>query len=104
MNETKVDFAAHSWKENAAGARCKEAARNGKKLRVVEFTEEFVERDWCLKAHAGYVLDGEMEITFAAAGTERFVAGDGLIIAHGERHKARVTGTKVKLLLVEDED
>ncbi len=106
MHKTRVDFAALSWKENAAGARSKEVTRNGKKLRLVEFTGEFIERDWCLKAHAGYVLEGEMEIIFATGATERFVAGDGLIIgdAEGARHKARVAGAKVRLLLVEDED
>ncbi len=48
-------------------------------------------------------MDGELEITFSDR-TERFSAGDGIIIAGGEkeRHKAKVVGSVVKLMLVEE--
>jgi hypothetical protein len=104
MLQVKVDFAALPWEEPAPGVRFKAMIRDGKRLRLVEFTNEFVERDWCLKGHTGYILQGELEITFNDE-TERFATGDGIFIAGGERerHRARVTGgTVARLVLVED--
>lgn len=104
MHQAKVDFAALPWEETAVGARSKAFVRDGKKLRLVEFTDRFVEHEWCLKSHTGYVLEGEMEITFSDR-TERLGAGDGIFIAGGERqrHRARVAaGTLLRLILVEE--
>ncbi|MHC4707131.1 MAG: hypothetical protein ACYS8I_08610, partial [Planctomycetota bacterium] len=36
----------------------------GRKLRLVEFSKEFVEPDWCSRGHIGYVLEGQMEVNF----------------------------------------
>lgn len=104
MRQVKVDFAALPWEESAPGVRFKAMIRGNQRLRLVEFTNEFVELDWCLKAHAGYVLEGELEISFDGA-TERLAAGDGIFIAGGEqeRHRAHVKGTAVaRLIFVED--
>ena len=105
MRQMKADFAALRWEESAPGVRSKAIIRDGKRLRLVEFTNEFVERDWCLKGHIGYVLEGELEIAFNDE-TERFATGDGILIAGGERerHRARVAGggTVARLILVED--
>ncbi len=103
MDEAKINFTELSWDESNVGTRSKAIVRNGRKLRLVEFTSEFVEYDWCIKGHIGYVLDGELEITFSGR-TERFSAGDGIIIAGGEseHHKAKVIGLVVKLILVEE--
>ena len=101
MRKAKVDFATLSWEETTVGARFKAAISDGKKLRLVEFTSEFVEHDWCVKGHVGYVLEGAMDIAFEDR-TERFVAGDGLLITEGERHRASVIGSVVRLMLVED--
>jgi ethanolamine utilization protein EutQ (cupin superfamily) len=102
-SEAKIDFAVTPWDEPHVGVRSKVAVRNGKKLRVVEFTDKFVEHDWCMKGHIGYVLEGDLEIHFPDR-VERFTVGDGIMIAGGEewRHKARVTGSVVRLVLVED--
>lgn len=105
MDEAKINFAELSWDEPNVGVRSKDVVRNGKKLRLVELTSEFVEHDWCVKGHIGYVLDGELEIIFPGR-TERFTAGDGIIIIGGEyeRHKAKVISSVAKLILVEDPD
>ena len=72
-------------------------------MRVVELTDGFIEHDWCMKGHVGYVLDGELEIHFPGR-VERFTAGDGIMIAGGGgwRHRARVLGSVARLVLVED--
>jgi len=104
MRQVKVDFAALPWEEPAPGVRFKAMIRGNQRLRLVEFTNEFIEHDWCLKAHIGYVLEGELEITFDDA-TERLTAGDGVFITGGEqeRHRARLKGTAVaRLILVEE--
>ena len=103
MSETRIDFASLQWEETAAGVRSKSIVREGKKLRLVEFTREFVEREWCVKAHAGYVLEGEFEISFSNR-AERFTVGDGIFITGGEqeRHKLRVLSATVRLLLAEE--
>lgn len=103
MNEVKINFFEFSWDVTKTGVRSKTAVRNGRKLRLVEFTSEFVEPVWCAKNHVGYVLDGELEIIFPDR-TEKFKAGDGIIITGGEseRHKAKCTGSVARLVLVED--
>jgi len=65
MSKTKIDFATLPWQQTQRGARFKSPTREGKQFRLLELTSEFVEPDWCLKSHAGYVVEGEMEITFA---------------------------------------
>jgi len=103
MSEAKINFAATSWDEPDVGVRSKVAVRNGKTLRVVEFTDRFIEHDWCRNGHIGYVLEGDLEIHFSDR-VESFTAGDGIMIAggEGERHKAKVLGSAVRLVLVED--
>ena len=103
MNKTRVDFTSLEWEESAAGVRSKSIVQNGKKLRLVEFTGEFVEHEWCVKGHIGYVLEGELEISFGAS-AERFLAGYGIFISGGEqeRHKARAISPSVRLILVEE--
>ncbi|HJR05658.1 MAG TPA: hypothetical protein VJ842_00050 [Pyrinomonadaceae bacterium] len=103
MNTSKVDFTSLQWESPAAGTRSKSIIRKGKKLRLVEFTRELIEQEWCVKGHTGYVLEGELEISFNTQ-AERFTAGDGILISGGERerHKARAISPTVKLVLVED--
>lgn len=101
---TKVDFSALPWQSTAPGVRFKAVTRQGKKLRLVEFSAEFVEPGWCLKGHLGCVLTGELELEFVDR-TERFVVGDGLFILAGdtEKHRVHVSGAPATLLLVEDD-
>ena len=103
MNKSRVDFTSLQWEAPAAGIRSKSIIRKGKKLRLLEFTREFIEHEWCVKGHTGYVLEGELEISFSTQ-AERFTAGDGIFILGGERerHRARAISRTVRLVLVED--
>lgn len=102
MNISRIDFSAFPWDQSDVGARSKAIVRDGKKLRLVEFTDKFVEHGWCMKDHFGYVLDGELDISFSDR-TERFTEGDGIIIVGGEndRHRVKVAGAVARLILVE---
>ena len=64
MDQYRVCFESMPWEQPAAGVRFKAYEQDGRRLRLAEFTKEFVEADWCTKGHIGYVLEGEMEIDF----------------------------------------
>ena len=98
-----MDFNSMPWVGPAPGVRFKAAERDGRKLRLVEFTHEFVEEDWCARGHTGFVLEGEIEIDFDGT-TVKAYAGQGIMIPPGprSRHKARVLSGTARLVLVED--
>lgn len=86
------------------GMKVKRFEQGGKCVRLVEFREEFQEPDWCTKAHAGYVLEGSMDLHFADGRSVRFNQGDGLFLAGDQqsRHAVKVDpGQRVLLLLVD---
>jgi len=64
MEHYKIDFKSMAWETPARGARFKAFEQGGRKLRLVEFSKEFVEPDWCTKGHIGYILEGQIEIDF----------------------------------------
>ena len=102
MEPYRVDFASMPWEQRAAGVRCKAYEQDGRRVRLAEFTKDFVEPDWCTKGHIGYVLEGEMELDFHG----RIVtlhAGDGLFIPPGGEHghKVRVLTDAVRIVLIE---
>ena len=102
MEQYKIDFESMEWESPAEGIRFKAYEQDGKKLRLVEFTKDFVEPDWCTKGHTGLILEGQMEIDFDGT-VIVFKAGDGVFIPAGEnhKHKGRVLTDKVKVILVE---
>ena len=103
MEKYKIDFKAMPWETPAVGVRFKAHEQDGRKLRLAEFTKEFVESDWCTKGHIGYILEGRVEIDFDGK-VVMFVPGDGLFIFAGEKHKhkAKVSTDTLKIILVED--
>ena len=103
MERYRVDFESMPWETPTAGVRFKAHEQDGKRLRLVEFTKEFVELDWCKNGHIGLVLEGQIEVDFDG---EIIVgsAGEGVFIPPGEKHKhkGRAVTDTVKLVLVED--
>ena len=104
MNQYKIDFESMEWEEPADGVRFKAFEQDGRKLRLVEFSKEFVEPDWCTAGHIGLILEGQMEIDFNGKKVV-FGPGDGVFIPAGEdhKHKGRVLTDKLKAILVEDD-
>ena len=100
----RVDLESMPWQAPAPGIRFKAYEHNGQRLRLAEFTKEFVEADWCTKGHVGYVLEGVIEVDFHKR-QEVFVAGDGLFIPPGTEHghKAHAVTNSVTLILVDGE-
>jgi quercetin dioxygenase-like cupin family protein len=103
MEEYRVFFDQIEWHSPQPGFRFKAARRGSKQMRLVEFTSDFVEREWYEKGHAGFVLAGELEIDFSGH-VVRFPEGSALLIPAGpdHRHKARVLTPLVRLFLVEE--
>ena len=101
----RIDFDDIPWQPALPGSRFKVAVRGNQQFRLLEFRHEFVEPDWCTKAHSGIVLEGDLEIDFQGQ-TVRYVQGSGLFIPGGTAsgHKARALTERALLFLVEDTD
>ena len=99
----RIDWDSIPWTTPMADERFKACIQNKRKLRLVEFSREFKEPDWCRKGHIGYVLEGEGELQFSGQ-TVRFKAGDGIFIPAGEEHKhmLRVLSESFRCVLVEE--
>ena len=98
----KVDFKGIFWEKPIRGMRCKIKKREGKQLRLVEYSRD-MEAHWCEKGHIGFVLEGKLEIRFDRE-TCLYVPGDGVFIPSGKehRHMGIVKTDKVKVIFVED--
>lgn len=106
MTPAPVLFSNLPWEATAPGARVKVVPLGKRRMRLVEFSREFVEPGWCTRGHLGMVLDGEMDLSINGV-VHRYRAGDGIALEAGDamrhRHQANVTPT-VTLFLVEDQD
>lgn len=103
MHNKAIIFDKIAWQETAKGTRQKVYSEGNSQLRILQFNEHYVEDDWCLKAHKGFVLNGEMNVDFDGV-TEHYKKGDGLWINPGEASKHKVIiekGKMVELMLFE---
>ncbi len=64
MEQCKIDFESIPWEILTEGVRFKAYKQNGKQVRLVEFTDKFVETDWCEKGHIVYIIEGQLEVNF----------------------------------------
>ncbi len=101
----RIDFADVDWEPTLNGtARLKRVARGGKVFRLVELTPATQHPEWCVTGHAGFIVEGEMEIDFDGD-VQRFRAGDALNIPGGEkdRHRPRALSERALMFLIEEE-
>ncbi len=102
LSQTRLDFQDLPWETLESGIRQKQISQGNQQLRLIEFTTNMEEGEWCVKGHIGYVLMGEMIIHFEDY-SEAYKKGDGLWLPQGTRHKICIeNGLKVKLILFED--
>ena len=85
-----VQFDKLPWNEPALGIRYKIFTSGNQQIRLLEFSEGFVEHDWCIKGHIGYVINGSFTTEFYNGNIERYHKGDTVCIPSGEqtKHKA----------------
>jgi quercetin dioxygenase-like cupin family protein len=102
MNNCRIDFNVVPWETPMNGMRVKAIKKDDKQIRLVEFSKKFVEPDWCKNGHAGYILEGQLEIDFNGKSVV-FNPGDALVIPAGDahKHKAKTLTDVVRLFLVE---
>jgi quercetin dioxygenase-like cupin family protein len=103
MQAYRILFEQIEWQSPQPGVRFKAVREGSKQVRLVEFTPEFVESDWCEKGHVGCVLSGELEVDFSG-NVVHFSEGAALLIPPGSphAHKARALTPVVRLFLVEE--
>lgn len=103
IRKFRLDFENTAWEHPLPGCRFKSIVEGNRQLRLLEFTSDFVEPDWCRKGHAGIVLEGDLEIDFQGR-IEHFAQGSVLLIPAGDEgaHKARALSERALLFLVED--
>jgi quercetin dioxygenase-like cupin family protein len=103
MERYRILFDQLQWQDALHGARFKVYQSDNKQVRLLEFTSEFIEPDWCEKGHIGFVLKGELEIDFHGR-LVRYPEGSALFIPSGAEsgHKARSIAAVTQLFLVED--
>ncbi len=104
MSDPLINFEDMDWERPAPGVRQKVHTVGDRRIRLVEFSEGFVELDWCTRGHVGYVLEGNMSVDFDGKIID-FKAGDGINIPKGaeNRHKAKIAMGKRALLLLFEE-
>ena len=98
-----IDFDNIKWNKPAEGLKYKAYINGNRQIRLAEFSEGFVEPEWCTKSHTGYVIDGTFAIDYNG-NFEKYKKGDVFFIPEGEqsKHKAILEkGEKVTLLLIE---
>jgi mannose-6-phosphate isomerase-like protein (cupin superfamily) len=103
MNTNLIQFDALPWETPSPGVKQKIVIKDHQRLRLLQFDDQFVEEQWCTKAHVGFVVSGTMTIDFDGT-IKQYVKGDGLWIDAGESQKHKVMmgkGCKVELILFE---
>lgn len=103
MEQYRILFDELEWQDGIRGARFKVFRSGSKQIRLLEFTSEFIEPDWCEKGHVGFVIEGELEIDFRGT-VMRYPKGSALFIPSSvaSGHKARSIAAVTQLFLVED--
>jgi quercetin dioxygenase-like cupin family protein len=98
----RVDFQAIPWQSPMKGMRFKACLHRGRRLRLVEYTPG-METHWCEQGHIGYVLAGQLEVSFPDE-TRVYGPGDGIFIPNGveHRHAGRALTDVVRVVFVED--
>ncbi|MBN9501745.1 MAG: cupin domain-containing protein [Armatimonadetes bacterium] len=103
--DVRVCFSAMEWESIGTGARGKRVEIGGKTLRLLEFTDGFVEPEWCLRGHWGMVLEGELRLRVDGAEVV-YSQGDGIALPGGQatRHRHLSAHSPTLLFLVEEID
>lgn len=103
MNTNQIKFNNIEWERPSNGVEQKQFLNGNQRIRLLRFYDDFVEENWCVKGHIGYVIDGEMTIDFNGK-LVQYSKGDGLWIEsdEGSKHKVLISkGKFVELILFE---
>ncbi|MFT6747956.1 MAG: hypothetical protein ACJAZ2_002314, partial [Glaciecola sp.] len=59
MTDKLIHFDKLDWEQPQEGVKQKIYSNGDKQLRLLRFSDNFIEHDWCTKGHVGYILSGE---------------------------------------------
>ncbi len=95
-------FADTPWQRVNDLARFKRIESEGFVIRLLQLDAGFEETEWCNNAHIGYVVEGELQVTFED-GVRTLGAGDVLttLSGHDSAHRGAVAHGTVTLFLVD---
>ncbi len=97
-----INFVSVPWQTPMANGRHKVIKHGDMRLRLLECRGE-LEPPWCEKGYIGYILEGQLEITFE---NERLVynSRDRVLIPSWREHKhsVRVLSEVVRVVFVEE--
>ena len=98
----KIDFESLDWESPAEGVRFKIIRGEETQVRLIEFSPLLSHPEWCVLGHAGYILQGTLEVKFENE-IVVFNDGDAVLIPDGEKHKhiPRAVTDTVQLLSIE---
>ena len=99
----RIEFNDMDWQQIRPDVRQKLYCEGSRQIRLVEFDTSEGAEDWCEAGHIGYVLHGELSISFDGE-VIAFKAGDGLFIPSGaaSKHRSVSIAAGTRLLMVED--
>jgi len=100
----KINFSKIPWQSPVPGMRVKKFLSGDTQIRLVEFSQGFIEPEYCRKGHLGYVAEGSMKLDVNGKMVE-FKAGDAFILPGDDdnfQHKVVMgKGDRVVLVLFE---
>jgi len=105
MDNHLVNFDMLEWTIPAKGIRFKKYTNGRHVIRLLEFSEGFIEEEYCANGHASFLLEGSLSVEYNGS-LEHYNAGDVVFIPAGKenRHKAIISmGQKALLLMFETE-
>lgn len=100
MMKYLIDFENLDWQEKIPGIKFKEYTSGNKRIRLVEFDDRLVEKDWCKNGHLGYVIDGRAKVNFHNGAEVIFKKGDFINIPEGEQNKHKTEMAKGEKILI----
>ena len=89
------------WTQLAPGLREKTHQSGERRFRILELSDPFREPDWCMRAHAGYVLAGEIVVNVDGK-LVTYREGDVIDLPQGVRHRHDSTVKTATLFLIEN--
>jgi ethanolamine utilization protein EutQ (cupin superfamily) len=101
--EHRIRFESLDWQIVAPGLRQKVRTGFGRRLRLVEYSQEMAPH-FCERGHIGHIVSGRLEVEFPQSRLI-FERGDGVFIPAGPAHSHRAFPLTdvVVALFVEDE-
>ena len=95
-----INFQKMDWEKPTEYIRQKTFIRDNQRIMLAEFSENFVDNEWCTNRHMGYVIEGSITINFNGK-LIKFKSGDGIFIPEGEdnRHKGSIAKGEKALII-----